>query len=92
VIVRSHIGYGSPKQDTFGVHGSPLNAEQVVETKRKLGYPSEEPFFVPEDARAHLRGALERGEAAEAAWHARFEAYREAHPDLAADFERATKG
>ncbi len=92
VIVRSHIGYGSPKQDTFGVHGSPLNAEQVVETKRKLGYPSEEPFFLPEEAQAHLRGALERGEAAEAAWRARFEAYREAHPDLAADFERATKG
>jgi len=39
VIVRTEIGYGSPKQGTFGVHGSPLNAEQVIETKRKLGYP-----------------------------------------------------
>ena len=47
VIVRTEIGYGSPKQGTFGVHGSPLNAEQVIETKRKLGYPSEEPFFIP---------------------------------------------
>ncbi len=92
VIVKTEIGYGSPKQGTFGVHGSPLNAEQVVETKRKLGYPSEEPFFIPEEALAHLRGAVERGKAAEAEWRGRFEAYREAHPDLAAELERVTTG
>ena len=39
VIVRTEIGYGSPKQGTFGVHGSPLDAAQVVETKRALGWP-----------------------------------------------------
>ncbi|HYN03730.1 MAG TPA: transketolase, partial [Vicinamibacteria bacterium] len=92
VIVRTEIGYGSPKQGTFGVHGSPLNAEQVIETKRKLGYPSEEPFFVPEEARAHLRGAVERGKQAEAEWRERFEAYRKAHPDLAAELERVIAG
>jgi transketolase len=92
VIVKSQIGYGSPKQGSFGVHGSPLNAEQVIETKRKLGYPSEEPFFVPAEALAHLRGAVERGKKAEAEWRGRFEAYRGAHPDLAAEFERVTKG
>jgi transketolase len=57
VIVRSEIGFGSPKQGTFAVHGSPLSAEQVVETKRKLGYPSEEPFYLPPEAVAHLRQA-----------------------------------
>ncbi len=88
VIVPTQIGYGSPKQGTFGVHGSPLNAEQVVETKRKLGYPSEEPFFLPEEARAHLLSAVDRGKAAEAEWRSRFEAYRKEHPDLAAGFER----
>jgi len=92
VIVRSEIGYGSPKQGTFGVHGSPLDAAQVIETKRKLGYPSEEPFFVPQDALAHLRSAVERGRAAEAAWQGRFEAYRKAHPDLAGEFERVMAG
>ncbi len=51
------IGFGSPKQGTFGVHGSPLGAEQVVETKKALGYPSTEPFFVPPEALAHLRTA-----------------------------------
>ena len=92
VIVQTHIGYGSPKQDTFGVHGSPLGAEQVVETKKALGYPSTEPFFVPPEALAHLRTAVDRGKAAEADWRARFEAYRKAHPDLAAEFERVMKG
>jgi transketolase len=92
VVVRTEIGYGSPKQGTFGVHGSPLDAEQVIETKRKLGYPSEEPFFVPEEALRHLRGAIDRGKAAEAEWRGRFEAYRQAHPDLAAELERVTAG
>ena len=92
VIVRTQIGYGSPKQGTFGVHGSPLGEEAVVETKRKLGYPSDEPFFIPSEALAQLRGTLERGRAAEAEWRSRFEGYRKAHPDLAAAFERATKG
>ncbi len=92
VIVKTQIGYGSPKQGTFGVHGSPLNAEQVIETKRKLGYPSEEPFFIPPEALAHLRRAVERGKAVEAEWRGRFEAYREAHPGLAAELERVTAG
>jgi transketolase len=92
VIARTEIGYGSPKQGTFGVHGSPLDAAQVIETKRKLGYPSEEPFFIPEGALAHLRSAVERGQVAEAAWRRRFEAYRNAHPDLAAEFDRVMAG
>ncbi|MGE5125512.1 MAG: transketolase [Betaproteobacteria bacterium] len=88
VIVRTQIGYGSPKQGTFGVHGSPLNAEQVIETKKTLGYPSLEPFFVPPEALANLRACVDRGRKAQAAWSVRFDAYREAHRDLAAEFER----
>jgi transketolase len=92
VIVRTEIGYASPKQGTFGVHGSPLDAEQVKATKRALGYPSEEPFFLPEDAVKHLREAVERGRAAEAGWKGRFEAYRKAHAELAAELERRLAG
>ena len=91
VIVHTQIGFGSPKQGTFAVHGSPLNAAEVVETKRKLGYPSEEPFFLPPEAVAQLRSAVDRGKQAEAEWCARFEAYRADHPDLAADFERVMR-
>src|SRR5574340_85472 len=92
VIVRTEIGFGSPKQGTFGVHGSPLSAEQVVETKRKLGYPSEEPFFIPEEAKVRLREAVGRGQAAETDWKRRFEAYRAAQPALAQELERVLKG
>jgi transketolase len=90
--VRTQIGYGSPKQGTFGVHGSPLNAEQVAETKKKLGYPSSEPFFVPQDALANLRGCVGRGQRARAEWQARFDAYAKAEPALAAEFRRVTRG
>jgi transketolase len=92
VIVRSQIGYGSPKQGSFGVHGSPLDAAQVIATKQALGYPSQEPFFIPDEALHHLRTAVERGQAAEAAWRKRLDAYRVAHPDLAAAFERVMAG
>jgi transketolase len=92
IIVRSHIGFGSPKQDTSGVHGSPLNADEVKATKKTLGYPSEEPFFIPEDALQEMRTAVERGAEREAEWTTRFDAYRKAHPDLAAEFERVMAG
>jgi transketolase len=92
VVVRSHIGFGSPKQDTFAVHGSPLNAEEVKETKKRLGYPSLEPFFIPEEALARMREAVERGAGLEAEWRQRFDAYGKAHPDLAAELERRMAG
>jgi transketolase len=88
LVVRTQIGFGSPKQGTFGVHGSPLSAEQVVETKRTLGYPSTEPFFVPDDALTHFREAVGRGRAAEAQWRTRLDAYASAFPDLAAEWRR----
>ena len=91
VVVQTQIGYGSPKQGTFGVHGSPLGAEQVVETKKALGYPSTEPFFVAPDALAELRTAVDRGKALEAAWRAKLAAFRAAHPDLAAELERVLR-
>jgi transketolase len=92
IVVHSHIGFGSPKQDTFGVHGSPLNADEVKATKKALGYPSEEPFFIPEKALAQMRTAVERGAELEGDWRTRLEAYRKAHPDLAAEFERTQAG
>jgi len=92
VVVRTHIGFGSPKANTFGVHGAPLGADAVVETKKALGYPSTEPFFVAPEAVAEMRKAVERGKAAEAAWQKKLVAYRSAHPDLAAELERTLSG
>jgi transketolase N-terminal domain/subunit len=61
ILVRTHIGYGSPEQDSFKAHGSPLGAEGVRETKRKLGWPLEPDFLVPAAARDRMREALGRG-------------------------------
>ncbi len=92
IVVRTHIGFGSPKHDTFGVHGSPLNADEVAQTKKNLGYPSLEPFHIPDAALAHFRTAVERGQQAEADWQKRFEAYAQAYPDLAAEWKRVMSG
>ena len=93
VIVRTHIAYGSPhKQDTPEAHGAPLGEEEVRLTKARLGWPSLEPFHVPEEALAHWRRAGERGARFEAEWQRTYDAYRAAHPDLAAELERRLAG
>jgi transketolase len=92
IVVQTHIGFASPKQDTFQVHGSPLNADEVAATKKALGYPSLEPFFVPTEALVHFRQAVERGKQWEAEWQQRFAAYKQAYPDLAAEWERRASG
>ncbi len=92
IVVRTHIAVGSPnKQDTHGAHGAPLGEDEVKLTKEVYGYPSDEPFFVADEALEHFRAAtVDRGKENAAEWHERFEAYRSEHPDLAAEFERIT--
>jgi len=93
VIVRTHIAYGSPhKQDTPEAHGAPLGEEEVKLTKQRLGWPSLEPFYVPDEALAHWRLARERGARLEAEWSKKYEAYRQASPELAAELERRLAG
>ncbi len=93
VLVRTHIGYGSPgKQDTFEAHGSPLGTEEVKRTKQKLGWPAEPPFLVPQEALARFRESVGRGEKAEAEWNQRFSAYTQKFPELAREFEETMRG
>jgi transketolase len=88
IAVRTVIGYGSPaKAGTSSSHGSPLGEDEVRATKDALGWPHHEPFTVPDDVRAHL-DRREEGCRLREAWEARFAAYRDAYPDLAAEFER----
>lgn len=92
ILVRTHLGYGSPhKQDTFEAHGSPLGAEEVRATKENLGWPTQPPFCIPQQAREHFRLALERGARAEAQWNARFAAYAKAFPEPARELQRALR-
>jgi len=93
VIVRTHIAFGSPhKQDTPEAHGAPLGEDEVKLTKQRLGWPSLEPFHVPEEALAHWRLARERGAWLEAEWSKKYDAYRQAYPELAAELERRLTG
>jgi transketolase len=92
-MVRTHIGYGSPnKQDTAEAHGQALGVEEVKLTKEHLGWPLEPPFYVPDEAQAHFRQAIEKGEKAEGEWQGRLAAYREAFPELAAEWDLFVKG
>ena len=93
VIVRTHIGFGSPhKQDTADAHGAPLGADEIKLTKQNLGWPSLEPFYVPDEALAAWRHAQPRGAKLESDWRRRWDAYRAAFPDLAQELERRLLG
>jgi transketolase len=93
IIVRTHIGYGSPhKQDTAEAHGAPLGEEEVRLTKAKLGWPTAEPFHEPPEAVAQWRRCRERGAALRAAWNATLASYRRACPDLSRELERRLAG
>jgi transketolase len=88
ISVRTVIGYGSPnKAGTSASHGAALGVDEVAATKRELGWPHSEPFTVPDEVRSHL-DRREAGTKAHRAWDERFAAYRDEHPELAAEFER----
>ena len=93
IAVRTHIGYGSPnKQDTPGVHGEPLGAEELAATKQNLGWPTEPSFYIPDEAGQHFRQAVEKGQALEDRWQNVFNGYRESNPELAREWQRWMDG
>ncbi len=93
IAVRTTIGYGSPhKAGTNAAHGSPLGPEEVVLTKKALGWEWTDAFHVPEESLRHFRAAVEKGVKAEAEWERRFEAYARAFPDLAEVWREERKG
>ncbi len=92
IIVHTHIGYGSPKQDMAVSHGEPLGADAARATRQALGWPLEPHFYIPEDALAHLRLALQRGSRLEDNWQQLLGAYRTRHPELAREFQEMVGG
>ena len=93
ILCRTHIGYGSPhKQDTFAAHGSPLGEEELQATKKNLGWPTMEKFYVPEHALAFFRQAVPKGKQAEQAWLDKTAAYQRAFPKESAEFEMVRAG
>jgi transketolase len=90
IIVRTHIGYGSPnRQDSAKAHGEPLGEEEVKLTKKFYGWPEEETFLVPEKVTDHMSRVVERGERLETEWSENFAAYQKDYPELAERFQMA---
>ncbi len=93
ILVRTHIGYGSPKkQDNFSSHGNPLGEEELQATKKALGWPSMDKFYLPEDAVQFFRQAIDKGGKEEAAWQTKFEAYKKEFAAEAAELQMLIDG
>ncbi len=91
VIAKTHIGKGSPNRaNTAKAHGEPLGADEIALTRSAIGW-AHAPFELPEAVYQEW-DAKEKGQAAQAEWDRRFAAYRAAHPELAAEFERRMQG
>ena len=93
ILVRTHIGYGSPKkQDNFSAHGNPLGDEELAASKKALGWPSLDKFYLPEDAIKFFRQAVDKGSKAQSEWGQKLEAYKKAYPAEGAELEQIMSG
>ncbi len=93
IVVRSHIGYGSPnKLDTAEAHGAPLGAEEITLTKQALGYPSLKSFYVAPEALRHWRETAKRQAGAQDEWNKSYAAYKMAFPKLEKELARRLRG
>jgi len=84
IILRTHIGFGSPnKQDSQEAHGAALGEDEVRLTKEAYGWDPDAHFLVPDEVTERFAEVAERGRRAEEDWAQRLEDYRSAHPELA---------
>jgi transketolase len=86
IVIKTKIGYGSPKVGTAGVHGEPLGAENILKTKEFLKWSYGEEFHVPQEVREHMSSLQEEGKKAEEAWKDMFEKYSAEYPELAKEW------
>ena len=89
MLVHSHIGYGSPVEDSPKAHGEPLGADAVRATKRFLGLPDDVDFYVPDGVYDHFAAGLgKRGQDARTAWESLLQRYRGTYPELAGEIDQ----
>ena len=81
ISVKTVIGFGMPTQGTRKAHSDAPGEDAVRETKRHLGWPEDKQFFIPDDALAHFREAVDRGGQSEGEWRSVVEKYVENHPE-----------
>ena len=91
ICCKTIIGWGSPnKQGKEECHGAPLGDDEIKLVRETLGW-KHEPFVIPDEVYAGW-SARDKGAQAEQAWQARFDEYKKAHPELAAEFTRRMSG
>ncbi len=93
IACHTHLAYGSPNMhDDAEAHGAALGEEEVRLTKEALGWPSLEPFHVPDDVIAHYRLAVPQGQRAEAIWRDMMTNYEQQFPEEARELNRVLSG
>jgi transketolase len=92
ILVRTHIGLGSPKQDTAAAHGEPLGEEALKITKEFFSWPTGKTFYVPKEVSLFFNQLQKEGVQNEAAWNRLFAEYKQKHPELAEQYEQAQTG
>src|SRR5437868_5978457 len=90
ISVKTTIGYGMPTSGTRKAHSDPPGEDAVRETKRHLGWPEDKFFYVPDEALAHFRKAIERGAEEENDWNELVETYKDEHEELGHLWEQTT--
>ncbi|MDP7025934.1 MAG: transketolase [Candidatus Marinimicrobia bacterium] len=92
VIIRTNIGFGSPKQDDASSHGAPLGPEAVKATRKKLEWPAEPLFHIPEEVSDFHTERLESLKSRESEWNHLLEAYASEHMELANSLREVMSG
>ena len=82
IILKSIIGFSSPKQGTADTHGAPLGADGIKHAKKVLGIPEDKDFYVVPEAYEYFAGKKAEFQAAEDNWNKEFEAWSKENPDL----------
>jgi transketolase len=84
ITVKTKIGFGSPREGMASAHGEPLGADNIKALKEKLGWPSHDEFYVPDEVYANYQALAKESAKAETAWNTMFASYAKEFPELKA--------
>lgn len=87
IVIKTEIGYGSPKQGKASAHGEPLGKDNIVSLREFLIWKSQDEFCVPEEVREHMKAIVDNGTKEHAHWERMFVEYKEKYPELGKEFE-----
>jgi transketolase len=92
IMVDTHIGFGSPKQDSASAHGEPLGTDNVMLTKEKVGWDPKKTFYVPQEVKTYFAGKLPACKKRQTAWESLMKKYAKAYPELSCELQDRIMG